>query len=58
MKITSTSACNAPSAGNFCAQVLVNAYTDLPIRGKYIPLTKNNENTIKLNVMYRCNFIS
>ena len=32
-------------AGNFHAQVLVNAFTDLPIRGKYIPLTK----TIKKN---------
>ena len=33
------------SAGNFHSQVLVNPYTDLPIRGKYIPLTK----TIKLH---------
>ena len=31
------------SAGNFHSQVLVSPYTDLLIRGKYIPLTKNNE---------------
>ena len=28
------------SAGNFYAQVLVNAYTEFYIPGKYIPLTK------------------
>ena len=31
------------SAGNLHTQVLANAYADLPLHGKYIPLTKNNE---------------
>ena len=32
------------SASNLHTQVLANAIADLPIRSKYIPLTKNNEN--------------
>ena len=31
------------SAGNLHTQVLVNAYTEFYIPGKYIPLAKNNE---------------
>ena len=31
------------SAGNLHTQVLANAIANLPIHGKYIPLTKNNE---------------
>ena len=54
-KITSTSGCNClqlqprvlgnfkftyTSAGNLHTQVLANAIANLPIHGKYIPLTK------------------
>ena len=42
------------SAGNLHTQVLANAIANLPIHGKYIPLTKNNENI----ALWWCNFIS
>ena len=35
------------SAGNFYAQVLVNAYTEFYIPGKYIPLTKTIKKFVK-----------
>ena len=43
------------SAGNLHTQVLANAIANLPIHGKYIPLTKNNEN---IALQYIGNFIS
>ena len=39
------------SAGNLHTQVLANAIANFPIHGKYIPLTKNNEN-IALVISY------
>ena len=53
------------SAGNFYAQVLVNAYTEFYIPGKYIPLTKTIKNRIgvisyhkKITATSGCNFTS
>ena len=43
------------SAGNLHTQVLANAIADLPLHGKYIPLTKNNEN-IALVISYHKKF--
>ena len=40
------------SAGNFYAQVLVNAYTEFYIHGKYIPMTKNNKITTPKTMKY------